>query len=117
MNRYTMEKELEDGGRMTTLSECLNLANKEGYTENFSVKNHLLFSPTGERFYQPEDTHVVNYYRFEGSSNPDDMAILYVIRTTDGKMGTLVDAYGPYANAAINEFILRVHDIHKREAQ
>lgn len=70
----------------------------------------------GKKLYAPEDVHIQNFYRFEGDSNPDDEAILYAIQTTDGIKGTLVDAYGPSADADVNAFILQVHDMHKHTA-
>ena len=113
-----MEQEIQEGGsRMTTLSECLQKVIGDGYTENFSVRNRRLYTAAADRCYDPEDIHIVSFYRFEGSSDPEDMDILYTIRTSDGRAGTLTDAYGPYANAGVNEFILQVHDIHKKEAE
>jgi hypothetical protein len=38
---------------------------------------------------------VIAYYRFEGASNPDDNVVLYVIETSRGEKGLLLDAYGP----------------------
>jgi hypothetical protein len=57
---------------------------------------------------------VVNYFRFEGPSNPDDMSILYAIEANDGVKGTLVDAYGTYASPEVNQFILEVERIAKK---
>ncbi len=103
--------------RMSTLVECLNKVNADGYTENFSVRNHQLYHGAADQYFEAKDTHIINFYRFEGASNPEDMDILYAIRTSNGLMGTLTDAYGPYANSGVNEFILRVHDIHKKEPE
>ena len=36
-------------------------------------------------------------HRFEGMSSTDDNSILYAISSKDGIKGTLVDAYGVYA--------------------
>ena len=99
---------------MSTLSECLDLAQKHGYTEAFSVRKEGLFAPSNQQFYSPNDVHVVNFYRFEGASNPDDMSILYIVETNDAIRGTLMDAYGTYADSEINDFIVSVHDIQKK---
>lgn len=109
-----MENEQKMGADlMKTLIECIEKVAIDGYTENFTIKNHRLYSALKDKYFEANDTHIVNYYRFEGASNPEDMDILYVIETTDGMKGILTDAYGPYANAGINEFILKVQDIHK----
>ena len=61
----------------------------------------------------PDEVVAVNFFRFEGPSNPDDMSILYAIETTDGRKGTLVDAYGIYADEKTGEFFQSV-EIHKK---
>lgn len=98
---------------MNTLLQCLDKVTEEGYTENYMVQEDGLYAPTLDRHFTPNDVHIVNFYRFEGPSNPDDMAILYVIETEKVK-GTLIDAYGAYADASITEFIRQVEDIHKK---
>ena len=99
---------------MKTLSACLEQAVADGYVESFTILDGALVAQSSrEKGYGPEDVHIHNFYRFEGESNPDDTAILYDIETSDGTRGTLVDAYGLYADAAINAFILQVEDIHK----
>jgi hypothetical protein len=63
--------------------------------------------------YLPEEIQVVNFYRFEGESDPDDNAILYIIETVDGTKGTLVDSYGTYNDSRISNFMKNVETIKK----
>ena len=56
----------------------------------------------------------MNFFRFEGESDPDDNAILYVIETNDGTKGTLIDAYGVYNDAKVTQFMKEVESIHKK---
>jgi hypothetical protein len=109
------EQTNEGSESMTTLWEIMNLATSRGYTVEFMVSNIGLHVAGGERYYKPEETSIHNFYRFEGESNPDDMSILYLMETADGTKGTLVDAYGTYADSRINDFIKQVEDIHKGE--
>src|SRR5687767_1866207 len=99
---------------MKTLALCLNKVVKEGYTEDFKVTDRGMISLHENRRYSPEQVHVVNYFRFEGFSDPADNSILYVIETDDGKKGTLIDAYGPYADEKVNKFMQQVEDVHKK---
>lgn len=46
---------------------------------------------------QSEEFNVDEVHRFEGMSSTDDNSILYAISSKDGIKGTLVDAYGIYA--------------------
>ena len=101
---------------MKTLASCLNKISKDGYQENFKVTDQGLQSLETEKTYQPEEVHIVNFYRFEGVSDPSDNAILYVIETVDGAKGSLTDAYGMYADPEIDKFIKDVESIAKKHA-
>jgi hypothetical protein len=99
---------------MKSLVSCLNHMVSEGYAEDFKVTPLGLESVESGKHYQPEEVRIVSFFRFEGESNPDDNAILYVIETADGTKGTLVDAYGIYTDAAITDFIKDVEQIQKK---
>ena len=99
---------------MKTLASTLNKLVAEGYTEDFKVSEMGLLSLQQEKKYQPEEIHVVDFFRFEGESDPADNSILYAIETTDGTKGTLTDAFGPYADAGVTKFMKEVEDITKK---
>lgn len=99
---------------MNTLTERVNKAIKNGYTDNFKVTNNGLFSEKTEKVYLPPQVTIKDFYRFEGESDPADNAIMYVIETHDGLKGILIDAYGTYADAKINKFIADVEAINKK---
>lgn len=100
---------------LKTLQACLAKMLSLGYTEDFKAEDgSLLRALRSDKVYAPHEVSIVNFFRFEGSSNPDDMSILYAIETNDGTKGTLVDAYGTYASPEVNEFILAVENINKK---
>ena len=101
---------------MKTMASCINKLVLDGYTEDFKVSERGLLSLQKEKLYSPEEVNIVNFYRFEGPSDPGDNSILYVIETTDGSKGTLTDAYGPYADQLVSKFIDQVEGIHKKAA-
>jgi len=101
---------------MKTLASCLTKVVKDGYVENFKVTEDGLQSLETGKMYQPEQIHIVNFFRFEGASDPSDSAILYVIETDDGVRGSLTDAYGMYADPNIDKFIKEVENISKKHA-
>jgi hypothetical protein len=68
---------------------------------------------TSKKKYKPKDVIAVNFYRFEGITDPDDMSILYAIETFDGGKGTLTDAYGRYSDEDTSAFMKQV-EIHKK---
>lgn len=99
---------------MKTLASCLNKLVLTGYTEDFKASERGLLSLKGERIYEPSEVHVVDFFRFEGASDPADNTILYAIETADGMKGTLVDAYGSYADPNVTSFMKQVEDISKK---
>lgn len=99
---------------MKSLANCLNKIISDGYTEDFKITEDGLQSLNHSNHYRPEEIHIVNFYRFEGESDPDDNAILYIIETNDGTKGTLVDAYGVYNDSHVTRFMKDVEDIHKK---
>jgi len=84
-----------------TLSEALNDLAKRGYTLDFNLKSVQIK-------FNSKSFNVVEFYRFEGMSSTDDESVLYVIETKDGMKGTLVDAYGTYADSVSVEMIQKL---------
>ena len=99
---------------LKTLVSSLNSLVQLGFTEDYKVNDKGLKSLQSERVYSPDDVKVLNFYRFEGSSDPADNSILYAIETRDGKRGTLVDAFGPYGDSKVSAFMKQVDDITKK---
>ncbi len=99
--------------KMPTLTEKINIALQQGYTENFKISARGLTDELGGKFYSASEIHIPNFHRFEGYSDPQDNAILYWIETSDGRKGILIDAYGAYADVKVNNFIREVEDIQK----
>ncbi len=99
---------------MNTLTERTNKAMKDGYTDTLKVTKLGLYSTKKDKVYNPEDVQVIDFFRFEGQSDPADNAIMYVIETTDGVKGVLIDAYGAYADEQVNKFMTAVEDINKK---
>ena len=99
---------------MTDLEKCLNKLESEGYTDQYRVEKGRLCDLTNNKKYKPKEVRAVNFYRFEGISNPDDMSILYAIETSDGRKGSLVDAYGMYSDDETGEFMNQI-EINKKK--
>jgi len=91
-----------------TVTEALTDLKKRGYTYDFNLKNDALACEALSRLLQPEHFDVAEVYRFEGMTDPDDEAILYAIRTTDGLQGTLLSAYGVYADELSTEMAAKL---------
>lgn len=114
MNRNEEPLPIRRHDYMNTLTDCIKKVVNNGYTDNYKITNKGLFSGTENRHFQPEQVRIINFYRFEGQTDPSDNTILYVIETDSGSKGTLVDAYGPYADEEVNRFIRAVENINKK---
>lgn len=99
---------------MTEMQRCLKKLEEAGYSELYKVeKDRLVNIKDNKKKYKAKEIKVPNFFRFEGPSNPDDMSILYAIETCDGGKGTLIDAYGVYADEVTGRFFKDV-DIQKK---
>jgi len=99
---------------MKSLATCVNRMITEGYTEDFKITEQGLESLNKQKNYRPDQIQIVNFFRFEGMSKPNDNAVLYVIETNDGTKGTLIDAYGMYNDARIGRFMKDVERVQKK---
>jgi len=104
----------EEKYEMKTMVSCTNMLYKLGFSAQFKASTEGLLSLTTKKLYKPEDVKIVNFYRFEGDSNPSDNAILYAIETSEGEHGTLTDAYGIYCDTDVTNFIKTVESMHKK---
>ncbi|WP_299823096.1 hypothetical protein [uncultured Pontibacter sp.] len=105
---------MQDKEELTSMVQVLANLRKDGYTEEFRITDKGMMGTTdGAEAFGPEQVQIVNFYRFEGESNPDDMAILYVVETSNGHKGTISDAYGTYSDETIESFMKQVKDLGK----
>lgn len=102
---------------LNTMVDCVNSLVRKGFTEDFKAKKNGLQSLATNKVYKPEEVRILNFYRFEGNSDPADNSILYALETEDGKRGTLVDAYGPYSDSNVTEFMNSVEVISKKTSR
>lgn len=97
---------------METVSQYLEWARSEGFKLDFIVRDNKLCAADCTKKYLAKDAKIVGFLRFEGDSDPGDSSIAYMIETNDGQRGTMVDAYGMYADEEVTKFLKAIyHDI------
>ena len=106
----------EDGG-YDTMTEALAALEKKGYTCNFNLLSDGLEHKTEEEVIKlsPGEFDITEVHRFEGMTNPSDNSILYAIESEGGLKGTLVNAYGTYADALSSEMIKKLDTRHVKQ--
>jgi hypothetical protein len=92
------------------LLDALADLKKRGFTTDFNLTaTHLQCNDTGITL-SPESFEIVEHYRFEANTDPDDASVVYAIQAMDGSIrGTMVNAYGTYSDETSDELIQRLH--------
>ncbi len=106
---------MQDKEEERTLVNVEQKLTKDGFTKDFNVVEGRLQTIGNEsnKSYAADEVTIVDFYRFEGESNPDDTSILYAIEANDGVRGTISNAYGTYADADTDDFLKQVDDLGK----
>lgn len=83
---------------------------EQGYKSNFAFRDgEMICVETGSP-YAPSQLMIDASYRFEGSSNPDDMSILLALTASDGTRGMFMDAFGINGDPEAAEFCAKIPD-------
>ena len=96
-----------------TVTEALKDLKARGFTIDFNILKEKIVSYDKNISLHPDDFEIVESYRFEGNSNPDDEDVIYVVESKNGDIrGTITSAYGMYADPASNKIIQKL-SMHK----
>ena len=95
--------------RYTDMLEAIQELKKRGFTANFEFLNQEFRNVDSGRTFKADELTIVEHYRFEGASDPDDMSIVYAIESDDGLKGIVADAFGLYANPDLGGFLEKVN--------
>ena len=96
-----------------TVSGTINELRTRGFTIDFNLAFDALKCSQAGIVLSPAEFEIVEHYRFEGASDPEDEAVVYAIESKDKKLkGTLVTAYGMYSDPMHDELLkkLMVHE-------
>ena len=102
---------------VNTIGGGVSKAVQEGYSECFKVTSRGLYAITRSRYYRPEQVQIVNVFRFDGQADGGNNATLYLIETSDGLKGTLVDTGGIYNDPGVQQFIAKAEEIRAQIAR
>jgi hypothetical protein len=91
--------------RYTNMLEAIQELKKRGFTTNFEFLDQTFRDVDSGRTFKAGELTIVEHYRFEGASDPDDMSVVYAIESDDGLKGIVADAFGLYANPDLGGFL------------
>ena len=98
--------------QMDSLSKKLEHLKARGYTEDFVVIGETLVSADEKHFFKPDQITIDEHHRFEGESDPADMAIIYAIESDSGLKGIIIDGFGISSDPLKEAFIKKITEIH-----
>lgn len=103
---------------MLTLSQVMaKLAKNKGIQREFRMnEDGEVRLQDSDNLYQSSDLRIVRTFRFEGDSNPDDNAVLYVVEDKIGNKGIIIDSYGAESNYPGDKFDQFLRDIPVEES-
>ena len=89
-----------------TLSEAMNALRKQGYTEDFSLKENSVVCSTGRYNMLHHEFEIDKSFRFDDNEDPSDQAVLYAISSSVYNVkGLLVNGVGIYSDEIANELL------------
>jgi len=96
-----------------TVTDALKDLKLRGYTVDFNIAFDKITCFKNETTLNPHEFEIVEVYRFEGDTNPDDEDVVYAVESKDGKIkGTITSAFGMYAETVSSEMIQKL-SMHK----
>ncbi|MBB6371175.1 hypothetical protein [Chryseobacterium shigense] len=108
----------ENMDRMTTLSQVMNTLSERGIQREFRMNEACEMKlENSDKVYQPSELTILKTYRFEGDSNPDDNAVLYIVKDNAGNRGMIIDSYGADSNYPGEKFDKFLRDIPIQESE
>ncbi|MFS4417333.1 hypothetical protein [Maribacter sp. 2307ULW6-5] len=84
--------------------EYINDYVAKGYEKNYRIEQGKLRELESKNTFGPSEVHIHAEHRFEGTTNPSDMSILYAVETRDGGKGTVLANYSPAADTEMAAF-------------
>ncbi len=92
------------------LVEGINDLKKQGYIEDFNLKENCLECRNGQYKVFHNEFEIDKWFRIEGDdSSADNSSILYAISSKKYNMkGTMVNAYGMYSSSIADEMLSKL---------
>ena len=100
---------------LTPMTSVIEDIKDRGYTKEFMVKDGQLKEMGTHKTYKTDSLRLADEFRFEGTSDPEYMGILYAIESDNGDKGYVSSAYGgANADTEVHDFIKKIDSIHQK---
>lgn len=87
-----------------TVTEAINDFKKQGYSIDFNLDENCFVCDGNDKYYL-EDFEISALYRYEGNSDPGDVALVCALESKSGLKGILVSGYGISADSTTQKML------------
>jgi hypothetical protein len=88
-----------------TVTEALNDLKKRGFAADFNIQSNAIECRDLNIQLHPADFEIVEFYRFEGDSNPGDEEVVYAIESKEGLKVCWLMHSGPIPMDFLQKFL------------
>ncbi|MCU0440102.1 MAG: phosphoribosylpyrophosphate synthetase [Raineya sp.] len=90
----------------SNLVEAINGLRKDGYEEDFNLKQNCIECRDGQYKIFHDEFHIDKFFRFDGDTNPSEESIIYAISSEKYNLkGILVNGYSVTSEPLTNEML------------
>jgi len=90
-----------------TVTEALKYFTEKGYLTDFNLKQNCISFKNENK--DQDHLKIVEVFRYEGASNPDDESTVYAIESSSGIKGVLVTGYSYDHNQCTQDILDKLH--------
>ena len=95
-----------------TVLDALKGLQEQGFTYDFNLRQDCIYCHSESQHLFPHEFEIKEIHRFESMSDPSENAVVYAIDSpAHGIKGTLLNAYGIYADPLSNDLIAKMENI------
>ena len=95
-----------------TVTEAVAGLKQRGFGIDFNLEFDRVICPSTPVSLLPSEFEIVEFYRFEGNSDPADEAVVYAIESKHGQKGVLVSGFGISAEGLAGEMAEKLNVRH-----
>jgi len=111
--KWRMKPGIENATQtMQTLYDCIFKAVEHGYYESFKLISRGLATPNEKCIYNPSDIAISNLYKGQPLTAADG-SVLYLLKTIDGRKGTLIRTRRSSSDVSFSNFMDQVYSLNK----
>jgi hypothetical protein len=89
-----------------TVDEALTDLKSKGFMIDYNLPENIAAFKTGKL--NANDFEIVDTYRYEGNTDPEDESAVYALKSNSGEKGFLVVGYGFSADADTSELVQQI---------